>query len=117
MEEHTRAKGNRGEDSAVEYLLSKGYSIVSRNVQARQGEIDCIAEDPEGTLVFVEVKSGSNSSYGHPFFRVDRRKQKRIITMAKRYCAEHALSQRACRFDVIAIVKGKVEHLRNAFLS
>jgi putative endonuclease len=113
---NTREKGNRGEDSAVEYLLSNGYSIISRNFQSRGGEIDCIAEAPEGTLVFIEVKTGSSGSYGHPFYRITRGKQRKIISMAQQYLAEHDITNKPCRFDVIAIVNNKIEHLKNAFL-
>ncbi len=114
---NTREKGNRGEDSAVEYLISNGYSIISRNFQSRKGEIDCIAESPEGSLVFIEVKAGNSNSYGHPFYRVTRGKQKKIISMAQQYLAEHSITNKPCRFDVIAIVNGKIEHLKNAFLN
>lgn len=113
---NTREKGSRGEDRAVEYLISSGYTVISRNFQSRKGEIDCIAESPEGTLVFIEVKAGDSNVYGHPFSRVTRSKQKKIIRMAQQYLAEHKITSKPCRFDVIAIVNGNVEHLKNAFL-
>jgi putative endonuclease len=113
---HTRAKGRIAEDKAAEYLLSLGYRIVTRNYQTRDGEIDCIAEDPNGTLVFVEVKSAYDLSMGHPFYWVTRGKQRKLAIMARRYLAEHSISRTPCRFDVIALVKGKIDHLRNAFL-
>ncbi len=114
---HTRAKGNRGEDAAVEYLLEKGYRIVCRNYQSRIGEIDCVAQAPDKTLVFVEVKCARSSGGGHPFSWVTRAKQQKIARMARQYLAEHNIKQHACRFDVIAMYQGKVEHLRNAFLA
>lgn len=113
---HTRAKGYKGEDRAVEYLLTQEYKIISRNYQSRAGEIDCIAEAPDGTLVFFEVKTGQSSRYGHPFFRITKGKQKKMMTLARLYLAEHDLNQKACRFDAIAITNGKIEHLKNAFL-
>ncbi len=113
---NTREKGNRGEDTAVEYLISNGYTVISRNFQSRKGEIDCIAESPEGTLAFIEVKTGDSNSYGHPFYRVTRGKQRKIIGMAQQYLAEHTITGKPCRFDVIAVVKGKVDHLKNAFI-
>ncbi len=51
----TRAKGATAEDQAVEYLEKKGYAILARNFQIHIGEIDCIARDPDNTVVFVEV--------------------------------------------------------------
>jgi putative endonuclease len=115
--ENTRQKGNAGEDAAVEHLISLGYAIVSRNYQARRGEIDCIAEDPSGTLVFCEVKSAKSSNLGHPAFWVTRGKQRTIIRMAQRYLAEHRYTNKACRFDVVTIYNGKIEHFKNAFFA
>ncbi|MFP4417439.1 MAG: YraN family protein [Chitinivibrionales bacterium] len=113
---HSREKGNKGEDRAVDYLLEKGYRIVSRNYQSRSGEIDCVAQAPDGTLVFVEVKSARSSKNGHPFSWVTRAKQLKIARMARQYLADHKLTRQACRFDVIAIYQGEIQHLKNAFL-
>jgi putative endonuclease len=117
IEKNSREKGYNGEDRAAQYLLSLGYSIISRNFQSRKGEIDCIAADPSGTLVFIEVKFAKSSSLGHPAFWVTYAKQKKIISLARRYLGEHKLSRQACRFDVIAIIGPKIEHIKNAFLA
>jgi putative endonuclease len=111
-----RAKGRLGEDAAAEYLLGLGYSIITRNYQAKQGEIDIIAQDHVGTLVFVEVKAAFGRSCGNPLFRVTRGKQRTIITLAKRWMYEHKMTGRPCRFDVIGIQNGKIDHLKNAYL-
>jgi putative endonuclease len=115
MDENKRAKGRLGEDKAAEHLLGLGYSIITRNYQTKQGEIDIIAQDPAGTLVFVEVKAAFRGS-GNPLFRITRGKQRTIITLAKRWMYEHKMTGRACRFDVIGIQNGKIDHLRNAYL-
>jgi putative endonuclease len=117
LQENTRSKGACGEDAAAEYLLSHGYTVLSRNYQSRNGELDCIAEDPSGTLVFLEVKSAQSGRFGNPAFWVTRQKQRTIANMAKRYLAEHRYTGRACRFDVITIYKGKIDHIKNAFLA
>ena len=52
-----RATGNRGEEKAAEYLISNGYSIIERNFNTKFGEIDIVARNADGTIVFVEVKS------------------------------------------------------------
>lgn len=114
---NSRQKGYDGEDKAAEHLLAQGYNIISRNYQSRKGEIDCIAEDPCGTLVFIEVKSANSSRFGNPAFWVTRGKQLKIAQMAKRYLAEHGYTSRACRFDVITIFNGKIDHIKNAFLA
>ena len=113
----SRAIGRTGEEMAVNYLLAAGYTIISRNFQSKKGEIDCIAKDPHGTLAFIEVKYAKTSSLGHPARWVTWGKQRRIIAMARRYLGEHGLTNQACRFDVIAIINTKIEHIKNAFLS
>jgi len=113
---NTRAKGASAEDEAAEYLVKKKYKILERNYRVRNGEIDCVAADSDGTLVFVEVKSARTNTCGHPFFWVDAAKQRTLAKVAKWYLAEHRLTSCACRFDVIALSNGRIEHLRNAFL-
>ena len=113
---HTREKGNRGEDTAVEYLLTHGFEIVCRKYQSRRGEIDCIARDTDGTLVFIEVKSSWGAACGSPFSWVTPAKQRKLVMVARQYLAEHRITSTACRFDVIGITRGKVEHLRNAIV-
>jgi putative endonuclease len=115
-ESNTRVKGTWGEDAAAEYLLSEGYTIICRNYRKRNGEIDCIARDVDNTTVFVEVKSARTAACGHPFSWVTPAKQRTLAKIARCYLAEQGSLRCACRFDVIAIVNGTVEHLKNAFL-
>jgi len=49
--------GRLGEDLACKYLTNKGYKIIERNHRKPWGEIDIISRSPDGTLVFVEVKT------------------------------------------------------------
>jgi putative endonuclease len=113
----TREKGQAAEDMAADHLLAHGYTILSRNYQSRRGEIDCVARDPSGTIAFIEVKSARHGSSLHPFFRVTRAKQMKLVSMARQYRSEHSLTDTPCRFDVIAVQAGRVEHLKNAFLA
>jgi putative endonuclease len=113
----SRHTGHIGEDKAADYLINSGYSIISRNFQSRKGEIDCIAKDEKGTLVFIEVKYARSFAKGHPAFWVTWGKQRKLVAMAKRYLGDHQLTSQSCRFDVIAIVGEKIEHIKNAFLA
>jgi len=114
---NTRDRGSDGENSAADYLLSTGYTIITRNYQTRDGEIDCIARAPDGTVAFIEVKYGrAGSRAGHPFFRITRAKQRKLVLMARRWLADHRMATTPCRFDAIAVIGGRVEHLKNAFL-
>ena len=49
--------GQLGEDLACECLKKQGYKIIERNFRRPWGEIDIICQDPDKTLVFVEVKA------------------------------------------------------------
>lgn len=49
--------GKSGEDMACEYLVNKRFTIIERNFRKKWGEIDIIAKDLKGVLVFVEVKT------------------------------------------------------------
>ena len=49
--------GTIGEERACEFLIKKGYEIIKRNYWKPWGELDIVAKDPNGTLVFVEVKT------------------------------------------------------------
>jgi len=114
--ENKRQKGNRGEQTAVEHLLSGGYSIICRQYRSKTGEIDIVARDSDGTLVFIEVKSSAGNFCGSPLYRVTPQKQRKLARMALQYITEHKISGTPCRFDVIAVVGNKIDHLKNAFL-
>jgi putative endonuclease len=114
---NTYDKGKLGEDTAVEYLLSKGYTIQSRNYRTPKGELDIVASAPDGTLVFVEVKAANSMKYGHPLFHVTPAKQRTITYMAQRYMYDHKISNRPCRIDLIGIYRDKIDHIPNAFFA
>lgn len=114
--QNTRAKGTTGEDTAIDYLVSQGYTIIVRNFRVKIGEIDCIARDRDGTLVFVEVKSSGTTVCGHPFSWITPFKQRTLAKVARWYLSKERITSGACRFDAIAIRNGKIEHLKNAFL-
>ena len=49
--------GQIGEDIACEYLKSKKYKILGRNIRIGKDEIDIVSrETSSGILCFVEVK-------------------------------------------------------------
>lgn len=113
-----RLLGNRGEDLAEKFLKKKGFKIVARNFKTLIGEIDIIAED-KGTLVFVEVKTRSDYSYGHPFEAVNFRKKQKLRKLALYYLKNCCKAERPSRFDVLSIEtdgdKHAVEHIIDAF--
>lgn len=116
---NNRASGKTSEDLAVEFLIAKGMRVVKRNFHfGRVGEIDIIAEDGQ-TLVFIEVKARSSTLYGTPEEAVTLAKQRAIRKVAQGYLYTHGITDRECRFDVIAIRlfsnEPEITHLIAAF--
>ncbi len=114
--------GRKGEKIAGKFLKHKGYKIVQRNYRCRFGEIDLIAVDGE-YLVFVEVKTRSESGAISPKHAVGPAKQRRIARLAAHFLCNdsHVKAQPFCRFDVVAVTtdpgggRPSVELIQNAF--
>ena len=125
--------GHEGEEVATEFLQKLGWRIIERNWRAgRFGEVDIIAMDLNGALVFIEVKTrcSLNESDGVRcgFEAIHGLKQRTIVNNAMRYLAFRGLSENevACRFDVIIIYfrnhpnelerdAPEIVHVRDAF--
>lgn len=107
--------GKLGEDLACRYLQNEGYKIIERNFEARQGEIDIIALDKK-ELVFIEVKTRTNTNYGKPVEAVDYKKQKHLIKTVEYYLYSRKLENEFVRIDVIEIYlynnKYRVNHIK-----
>lgn len=100
-------KGAAAESLALQYLKNQGLTLVEKNFNLKQGEIDLIMMD-SGTLVFVEVRFRRNSKYGTPADTVNTSKQKKLVLTASIYLQQKGLTDRyPCRFDVVAITHGK----------
>jgi putative endonuclease len=97
-----QALGKTGEDLAVAELERLGYVILARRYRTRHGEIDIIARDGE-TTVFVEVKARVNAEFGDAAEAVTPGKQRRLASIALDYVSRKRLTDRPCRFDVVAV--------------
>ena len=116
----TREIGNEGEDLAVAYLESKGYTILERNYHFEHAEVDIVAYDNESYIVFVEVKKRSNNRYGEPEEYVDDEKKQNVYKAAEAWVYERKMDGAPVRFDVISILQEsseapKIKHFENAF--
>ncbi|MDP3719863.1 MAG: YraN family protein [Acidobacteriota bacterium] len=94
--------GLEGEALAAAELERLGYQILDRRYRSRFGEIDLIAVDGP-TVVFVEVKTKTDSRFGDPAEMVTTQKQRRLVSMAEEYVSGHQLHATPCRFDVVAV--------------
>ena len=121
MRERSRNElGHRGEEEATRYLRSRGYRIVGRRERVLRGDIDIVALDGR-TVVFVEVRSRSDTRHGHPAETVGALKQRRLGDLVAAYIRRHGLQDCQVRVDVVTVTFGGaderpvVEHFRNAF--
>ena len=94
--------GARGEALAVKHLKRLGYRIVEQNYRVRAGEIDIIAEQ-DGTLVFIEVKTRTDTLFGPPFEAITASKKVSLSKVALEYMSRHNCHDRPARFDVIGV--------------
>lgn len=109
--------GALGEQLAVEHLTSLGLRIVTRNWRCRYGELDIIAADPDGTVVFVEVKTRTGDGFGGWEYAVTPTKVRRIRRLAGLWLAEQERRWAGVRIDVVGVRIGRqrvpeVTHVR-----
>ncbi len=108
--------GAEGEELAKNFLEEKGFAIEEKNFRYKRAEIDLIALK-DNLLIFVEVKTRSNSRYGEPEAFVNHKKAALILEAAEHYVLEkNWLSD--IRFDIISVVVKpivKIHHFEDAF--
>ena len=118
MTARTKNLGDAGEIFAANYLEQRGYKILEKNFRVRSAEIDIIAQIGD-VIVFVEVKTRSDTRHGLPAEAVNFRKQKKIIDAASVFLQDEKYFDSPCRFDVIEIysdgIKFTARHIENAF--
>ena len=107
--------GNIGEARAYAYLEQQGYEILDTNFKTKIGEIDIIAEDKTGRIVFVEVKSRATYAHGYGREAVTISKQRTIRRVAEIYLMKKSKIDAYTRFDVIEIIDDNITHIEHAF--
>ena len=124
-----RIIGNKGEDIACKYLISRGFSIIERNYLRKWGEIDIITKFKK--FHFIEVKtvsrtnlrdmSAQKTSY-RPEDNMHPWKLERLSRTIQTYIAEKAIAEDVWQFDVVAVYldldrkEAKVEYLEDIVL-
>jgi putative endonuclease len=120
LKEKTMKKelGNLGEGIALGYLKEHGYKILTRNYRSRYGEVDIICTWGQ-TIVFVEVKTRTSTSFGSPEDAITRTKREHIRKVALTYLQSYPHPFKEMRFDVIGILMNgnepQINHLISAF--
>ncbi|GAA0518871.1 UPF0102 protein [Saccharopolyspora subtropica] len=113
------ALGIEGERLAAAVLEQRGLTVLERNWQCPQGELDIIATDGD-TVVCCEVKARSGVDYGGPLHAIGPEKINRIRGAARAWLAERALVGCPVRFDVVAVLwppgrRARIRHLEGVF--
>jgi putative endonuclease len=112
--------GRWGEELAREYLVGQGYSIIDANARTPYGEIDLIATQPNGVMIFVEVKTRRSHTYGPPEISVTPTKRAHLLASVQSYLLARPEFSGEYRVDVIAIQCGpdseppEIVHFENA---
>lgn len=111
--------GAQGEHLAERFLARKGCKIVARRYLTPVGELDLVVRDRD-TLVFVEVKTQSDSEHLDPHERVTSTKRSRLTRAARWFVGHQRCEDALCRFDVVSIVlpsagAPRIEHFEDAF--
>ena len=109
--------GALGEQIAVDHLQGLGLRILARNWRCRYGELDVIADDGSGTVVFVEVKTRTGDGFGGVEQAVTPLKVRRIRRLAGMWLSGRDDGWAQVRIDVIGVRIGRcaapeVMHLR-----
>lgn len=95
--------GENAEQAACDFLLSKQFKLIERNVRYPFGEIDLLMQDGK-ELVFVEVRFRRSQSFGGGIESVTVSKRKKMANAAQAWLSGNKhWANAACRFDVIAV--------------
>ena len=111
----SKTTGDTFEARALVFLERQGLSLIERNVRFRCGEIDLLMRDPDGLVVFVEVRARANRRFGGAAASIGMLKRARLRCAARHILARWRGQLPTCRFDVIAFDGGDCDWLRNVF--
>lgn len=111
--------GRIGENIIADYITKLGYKVVERNFECNQGEIDIIAKDKE-ELVFIEVKTRTDMSYGEAREAITKTKKRHLINSIKYYIYKRNLEKEFIRIDVAEVyIKNqnvRINYIKNAII-
>jgi putative endonuclease len=107
-------RGLAGEEQAIRYLLSRGWTLVAHRFRVGHAEVDLVVR--RGDLVaFVEVKTRRGAAFGSPFSAVTGPKRREIVKVARVWADRFGKPSDIYRFDCVGVVDGRLDHLEDAF--
>ena len=96
--------GELGETYVANLRSNRGFRLLDRNWRIKEGELDLVAEDRQGTIIFVEVKTRTSISHGDPLESITNEKAFRIQRLALAWLATHQRLGSRYRIDVAGIL-------------
>lgn len=97
--------GRSGEDLVAQWILTKRGEVLAQRWHCVLGEIDIIALNRSGDLIFIEVKTRSSYNIDQDgVLAVTRSKQIKLWKTAQLFLLNHPNHQsRNCRFDIALV--------------
>jgi len=116
-----RLLGRWGEKRCERFLKKKGLRKLAGNFSCKTGEIDLVMVDTDGSIVFVEVRTKAEESFGPPEESITHPKKVKLLRTARYFLATHNIEDRPFRFDVVSIVLGQtsrpqIRYYKSAFV-
>jgi putative endonuclease len=113
--------GRWGEKHCLRFLKRKGLKKLTRNFSCKTGEIDLIMVDTDSAIVFVEVKTRADETFGPAESSITHPKKARLLRTAQYFLATNNIENRPFRFDVVTIVLAptgppQIRHYENVFV-
>lgn len=97
--------GQLGEELAANFLKKQKYKILARNFKtSRFGEIDIVAQDKKSRqIVFVEVKTKSDYSFGTPEEELTIAKKRKLRRAIQDWFWQSKKETNFWRMDLVAV--------------
>ena len=97
--------GRSGEDLVAQWILTKGGNVLAQRWHCVLGEIDIIALNATGDLIFIEVKTRSSYNIDQDgVLAVTRSKQIKLWKTAQLFLVKNPKHHdRNCRFDIALV--------------
>lgn len=109
---YKKSLGVYGEKLAENYIFNHGYNIIYRNWRCFYGEIDLVAFDSNGCLVFVEVKTCSQGKI-YPYENFSKVKFAHLMRSIDIFLqTETKIKFKSWRLDLITI-ESKIKHFKH----
>lgn len=97
----TRRIGDKGEQSAADWLVADGHEIIERNWRTRYCEIDIVSRKDD-ILYFTEVKYRKNDDFGGGLAAITAKKQRQMHFAAELFMAKQPQYE-GCDMRLVAV--------------